>query len=226
VVVGLSFSFSRTMLPTYIGPAIPFLALILAYHIRRIKAGRRRKINTQIIYLLFFISICIPIGAFLALEEQAQLNQYAYLAAFLLPLTIGSGIAIYFWHRKNKNAVILSTTIAWGFTGVLFFSIIWPTLYAENPVQKSINTWKQYDRVVAYKQFNPAFVWSMGRTIPVYHDLITLQDALNNKNGKVLILSRAKYAEELLQLKTTTLVFEQQDLFESSKTILIDAQKN
>ncbi|NBW37272.1 MAG: glycosyltransferase family 39 protein [Cytophagia bacterium] len=226
VVVGVFFSFSKTMLPTYVGPAIPFLSLILAYHIRRIKAGRRRKINTQIIYLLFFITICIPIGAFLALEEQAQLKQYAYLAAFLLPLTIGSGIAIYFWHRRNKNAVILSTTIAWGFTGILFFSIIWPTLYAENPIQKSRDTWKQYDRVVAYKQFNPAFVWSMGKTIPVYHDLTSLQNALSNEKTKVLILSRARYAEELLQLKKTTLVFEQQDLFETSKTILIDVQKN
>lgn len=226
VVVGLFFSFSRTMLPTYIGPAIPFLALILAYHVRRIKAGRRRKINTQILYLLFFISLCIPLGAFLALEEQAHLSKYAYLSFFLLPLTVGSGLAIYFWQKRNKNAVIVSTTIAWGFTGLLFFSIIWPKLYAENPVQKSSNTWKQYDMVVAYKQFNPAFVWSMGRIIPIYHDIASLQRALENEETKVLILSRSKYADELLQLTQATIVFEQQDLFESSKTVLIDIQKN
>lgn len=226
VVVGLFFSLSRTMLPTYIGPAIPFLALILAYHIRRIKAGRRRKTTTQILYLMLFISICIPLGAFLALEEQAQLAKYAHLSLFLLPLTLGSGLAIYFWHRKKKNAVFICTSAGWAFTGLFFFSIIWPELYNENPVQKSSTIWKKYDKVVAYKQFNPAFVWSLGRNIPVYHDLNALQNELSGKENRVLILSRAKYADELLQLKQTTKVFEQQDLFESSKTILINVQKN
>lgn len=224
VVVGLFFSFSRTMLPTYIGPAIPFLAVILANHIKRIKAGRRRKTNAQILHVLFFIAILIPIGAFFALEEQTQLSKYSYLAVFLLPITIGSGFAIYFWHKKRKNAVMISITSAWGITALFFFSIIWPTLYAENPIQKSSTTWKHYDRVVAYKQFNPAFVWSMRNTIPVYHDLASLQKALENEKYKVLILSRSKYKDDLLQLEKTKVIFEQQDLFESSKTILVDRQ--
>lgn len=224
VVVGLFFSFSRTMLPTYIGPAIPFLALILANYIRRIKVGRRRKTNAQILYVLFFISILIPVVGFFALEEQAALSNYSYLALFLLPLTIGSGCAIFFWHKKKKDAIIISITTAWGITALFFFSIIWPTLYAENPIQKSVSIWKNYERVVAYKQFNPAFVWSLGNSIPVYHDLPTLQKALGAEKSKVLILSRSKFKDDLLQLEQTTVLFEKQDLFESSKTLLIGYQ--
>jgi hypothetical protein len=74
---------------------------------------------------------------------------------------------------------------------------------------------------VAYKQFNPAFVWSLGKAIPVYHDLPTLQKALGAEKSKVLILSRSKCKDDLLQLEQTTVLFKKQDLFESSKTMLI-----
>ncbi|MCH6236019.1 ArnT family glycosyltransferase [Cognataquiflexum rubidum] len=221
VVVGVFFSFSKTMLPSYIGPAIPFLSIILAYHLEKMKPVSTGKSNILILIFLFLICLAIPLAAFFALKDQAMLNKYAYLAFFFLPLPIGALVAIFFWYKKNKNAAFYSISGGWGLTIIFAFSITLPTIFTENPVEKSQHIWKRYDTVVAYKQFNPAFVWSLQKVIPVYHDLTSLKNVLINKESKVLILSRTEYKEELLQLDQANVMVEHQDLFESSSTLLL-----
>ena len=224
LVVGLFFSFSKTMLPSYIGPAIPFLAIILAYHIDKIKPqGPGIGNNLNLIFLLL-ISIAIPVASFFALEDQTNFVKYSYLAFCFLPIPLGSLIGFLFWNKKRKNAALYSIAGGWGFTVLLVFSVVLPTIFSENPVNKSQHIWKDYDTVVVYKQFNPAFVWSIHKAIPVYHDLASLKKGLEDIDSKVLILSRSVYKDELLQLEQSAVILEHQDLFESSRTILLSIE--
>ncbi|MCS4436650.1 ArnT family glycosyltransferase [Aquiflexum gelatinilyticum] len=224
LVVGLFFSFSKTMLLSYIGPAIPFLAIILAYQIEKIKTQGTGIGNNLILIFLLLISIAIPVASFFALEDQVSLQKYSNLAFCFLPIPMGSLVAILFWKKKRKNASLYSIAGGWGITVILVFSVVLPTIFSENPVNKSQQIWKDYDTVVAYKQFNPAFVWSRQKAIPVFHDLASLKNGLKEKDSKVLIISRSVYKDELLQLEQSAVILEHQDLFESSRTILISVK--
>ncbi|MGF1635696.1 MAG: ArnT family glycosyltransferase [Cyclobacteriaceae bacterium] len=221
VVIGLFFSFSKTMLPTYIGPAIPFLAVILGSYLSMTKPPSIKKYKPQIIHLIFIIALLIPLGSYFAIEGQAKMKHLSYLAIYLLPITFGSVLAWFFWYKENKSAAVISLTSAWGVGAIMFFSMIWPKLYVENPVHNSSHIWKEYDEIVAYKQFNPAFVWSAGKAIPVYDDLLSLEKALKDGKVNTIIISRSKFKDELIQLKKIEIIYEKNDLFEGSKTILL-----
>ena len=101
---------------------------------------------------------------------------------------------------------------------LVFFNYLYPAIYRNNPLTKTIDEVKKYDNVIAYKIFHPSFTFYLKDRVKVFDDKDSLNMYLNV--NKALILSRLNLAPELDSLKLKT-VAAHHDLFESHTTILM-----
>ncbi|MEO8475355.1 MAG: glycosyltransferase family 39 protein [Chryseolinea sp.] len=223
------FSLSRTLLPGYVSPAIPFIAIILGYYldflernIASITTSTRWIIS--VINVMIGVAICVLITV--ALDKEKQLISLKSIAwAFgILPLCMAVGG--YFLLTSKPKLMAWSWATGWILTGLVFFYLAMPRLDHESPVQKSMTQLKSdFDKreIVAYKQFNPAFVFNLGKVIPVFDSIDALQEHIAGR--KCLVITRSKYLSEIEGVKDLQIVFQGKDLFEKNETsILIGGQ--
>lgn len=212
------FLFSKTVLPSYPAPCIPFAAVLLAYFVDQAEARPKRLFINGIVFLL--VGFCFPVAAHVALSIDPELNTLTYLAWYFIPIPLGAAVALYFLVRNDIRSAFYSYVISFFVVVILAFSFVLPTVDTRNPVYRSMSMLKEYDRPVAYYQWiNSAYVFQYGRPIP---KLSTPEDveAFVRKNGKVLIISSKKNwsGVERNDFKT---VFECKDLFETPTSVIV-----
>ena len=87
-----------------------------------------------------------------------------------------------------------------------------------NPVNKTTHVFTNCNNVVAYKQFNPAYVTHFQKTIPVFKSISQLEQYLL-ENENTFVISREKYWFELEEINLDK-VASAKDTFESPTTII------
>jgi hypothetical protein len=102
---------------------------------------------------------------------------------------------------------------------LIFFSYLYPTVYRQNPVDQSIALISRDAPTLAYKTFNPAFVYRLSQRVPTYPDSVTLSARISETPDAVVI-SRAIYEPELLRMGLQT-IWKGKDLFEHHTTVLM-----
>ena len=97
------------------------------------------------------------------------------------------------------------------------FNWLYPAIYKQNPMSKTIDMVRKYDHVVAYHIFHPSFTYYLPDRIPVYKNLDSLKIFM--QENKAIVITRKYYASELesIGLKEKASVH---DLFEGNTTIL------
>jgi 4-amino-4-deoxy-L-arabinose transferase-like glycosyltransferase len=222
---GLFFSFSKTLLPSYLAPAIPFLAVILGYYLHHFVtkfSGLTFKIRTSLVFNLA-ISLAIPFAIAAALRKETALSTQVWVSYLFSVLPIGSLLGCYFLWRNMPAMFVYSWAGTWMVTSILFFQIALPIVDSGNPVleSKELIQKKYTDRMeVGYKLFNPAFVFDQQRNIKVIHSPAQL-DSLAALSNKHIILTRAKYLEDFKSDSVWRVVYRKRDLFETSETVLL-----
>src|SRR5690606_23960929 len=100
IVIVVFFAFSRTILPSYVEPALPFMALLLGHYFnRRKKAVFKTAIWSGMVYLI--ISLLIPMIALIALQHEEGLSDLSYVAGFCIILTLGGIVGLVFILEKK-----------------------------------------------------------------------------------------------------------------------------
>lgn len=215
------FSVSRTLLPNYIGPAVPFGAILIGYavdrHLQRYTTTSRRLKAVAMIVLLFFL-ILIPVLQSV-IAGDFWIGDMSELALLFLPWPVGAGLAWWLLTRSNLRGALIAYLLSFWAMGMLFFYVGVPTILARNPVASSLTFVKATDReVIGYRFFNPAYIFNLRRTLLTYW---TPDDVRNYSAGKrVMIVTRKEYASELLPLGFKV-VFEQPYLFEGSIAVIL-----
>lgn len=226
VVVGvivIFFSFSRTILPTYLEPCLPLGAVVLGWFMQELEERSRQKqyrIKLSA-WVFFIIMLLIPPGLYIGLQMDPTIPHLNHLAFYFVVLPIGAAMGLYFVWRQQIVPAYYSWAGSFILTGLLFFSVIFPRIDRENPVYGSRYILEEKGaKVLYYKIMNPSYVFYYDRPIP---KLNTLEEVKQHITGEqqVYIISRAQYEEELTSVQGLKLIHSKHDLFELPTTIVM-----
>lgn len=223
-VIGFFF-FSKTVLPSYPAPCLPFVAIIIAFFVDKVdqkNAIKKYRLTVNaLIYLL--ISAALPAAAWFAMRSVPELQSLSpahslvFVAAFvggawgLVELRRGHMKRSFYVY--NASFIILIT---------LVFSITMPAIDRMNPVSQSLFLFEEDIPVAYYKRINPAYVFNLQRKIPRLENEAELDDFIKS-NGKVYIISARKEWGEVNK-PDLEVVFEKKYLFEPPTSIVVLAQ--
>ena len=209
------YSISSTKLPNYAMPCYAFVAILLGSFIN--KAWEENKARLYPFIILLVINIALPIAAYLGIKKEVNTTGMENIAAFLLILTIAAIIAFYFMHKKNFRKAAISTFAFYFLFHIVLFNWLYPAIYKQNPMSKTIDMVKKYDKVVSYQIFHPSYTYYLPERVPVFKDLDSLKTFM--LLNKAAVITRKNFAEELksigLQEKASV-----HDLFEGNTTII------
>jgi 4-amino-4-deoxy-L-arabinose transferase-like glycosyltransferase len=209
------YSLSSTKLPNYAMPCYPFVAILLGDFIN--KAWNENKARLYPFIILLITNLALPIAAYLGVKNEVNTSGMENIAAFLLLLTTAAIISFYFMLKNNFRKAMLAAFILYSLFHVLMFNWLYPLIYKQNPMSKTIDMVKKYDHVVGYQIFHPSYTYYLPERIPVFKNLDSLKIYL--QGNKAAVLSRKNFAEELrsIGLKEESSVH---DLFEGNTSVI------
>ena len=221
-VVAVFFTFSKTILPSYPAPAIPFLAAVLGYYLNSFLETQRTNLTAHIaIAVHMLIAVTLPFAAFLVLQAESNLSSLKQLSFYLCILPVGALVGWILLFRSNKLGFIYANVAAWIGTSLVFFYLISPQIDKRNPVVESLSFIRNRfpDReIIGYKQFNPAYVFALKHPIPVVTSLDSI--ARQGTGGKTVILTRRTYEIEYND-PSLHIIYSGKDLFEKNETVVL-----
>ncbi len=223
-VVLIFFSFSKTMLPNYIAPAVPFGAIMLGHFIDRkiadplfvwgsIKMG-------AVIGLI--IAMAVPFILNGIILKDAWLSDLTALRWIFLPISIGAALAVFFVYKNRWKEFLLSYLLSFWVLALLTFYMAAPAILSKNPVTESLPMIQQANReIVAYGNFNPAYVFSLEKPLRTFSSIDQLMAYVKNKS--VVLISRKEYEVELVAMGFRP-IFEKPYLFEYPVVLVMTYQ--
>lgn len=221
------FAFSKTILPSYPGPCLPFAAALIAnflyYQQRKFFKGKWY-LNVEV-WLISLIGIGLPLAAYFGLKTEGYLKDVAFISGYLWPFPIFSIIAL-FYLKKKKVSISLMLALSGFWMGTIYIHFFaYPKIDEKNPVFLLNQISNKTSQVIAYKQMNPAFLIPLGAPVLQVENLEGLSRYLENKE-EVFIISRKKYMDELNSLKKLEFISSMKELFEKPTAVLFRYQRN
>jgi len=218
IVIPGFFSLSRTLLPSYPAPAIPFLAILLAYYWNQ-QFVKAKKVSWEIMAPLFvylLITLAIPIGVYVGMSTEFPSYQFQNMAFYFVLLPLGA-IAAIFLIKNCRNYLLPVLSGSWIVTTLLFFYICFPQIDKINPVTQSLPLVSNH-KIAYYGDFNPAYVMALHSTI---RQLETKQELEEFLQAEGRVITQKKYLDEIEAL-SYKILFSQKDLFEKPTTVIIE----
>ena len=209
------YSISSTKLPNYAMPCYPFLAIILGNFIN--KAWEENKARLYPFIILLVINIALPITAYQGIKNEVNTKGMEDIAAFLLILTIAAITSLYFILKKNFRKAAISTFLLYSLFHIIMFNWVYPSLYKQNPMSKTIEMVKNYDQVVSYQIFHPSYTYYLPGRVPVFKNLDSLKSFM--QQNKAAVISRKDFAGELRSIGLAEKAAVH-DLFEGNTTVI------
>jgi 4-amino-4-deoxy-L-arabinose transferase-like glycosyltransferase len=216
------YSISSTKLPNYAMPCYPFVAILLGNFINKAwsKGTLSEEENKARLYpfiILLVINVALPIAAYLGIKKEVNTTGMENIAAFLLILTIAAIVGLYFVLKKDFKKAIISTFAFYSLFHIIMFNWLYPAIYKQNPMSRTIDLVKKYDHIVSYQIFHPSYTYYLPERVPIFKNLDSLKTYL--LENKAAVISRKNFAEELksIGLKEESSIH---DLFEGNTTVI------
>ena len=205
------FSISKTKLPNYTVPVYPAFAILLSLTLLKI----RNYLFSLIFYLIFTASL--PFVLYITLKNDKNLYLLANYSFYFLILAVGGLFALIYF--KDIKKVVLSLFTSSVAMSITLYTVILPEIDKYSSVRIILNYIEKDRPVGYYKRYNPAFSFYLKKKII---PLNSKQDVENFiKSGRVYILTRDEYLEELKDIKDIKVIIQKKDLFENSVSVLI-----
>jgi len=217
IIITLFFSFSKTLLPTYLGPCLPFVALLLGWYFNEVKANpSSSKLISPVIAVI--ISMALPVVGYLGLKADNQLTEIAPFSFLLVAGTVDALFMLYFMIRDSFEKGIYALMAGQIIMNILVFYLVVPSLLKTNPVSQSLSLIDQKPLLI-YIQSNPAYIFNVGHPVPVAQSREEVARFIHeHPNGRVL--TRASHLQDLTDLELIK-EFEGKDLFENPVTVVL-----
>ena len=209
------YSISSTKLPNYAMPCYPFVAILLAHFIT--KAWEENQARLYPFVILLVINFALPVAAYFGIRNEVNTKGMEGLAIFLILLTLAAITALYFMVKKNFRKAVISIFILYSIFHLIMFNWLYPSLYQQNPMSKTIDMVKTYDKVVGYQIFHPSYTYYLPERVPVFKTLDSLKNFL--QDNRAAVITRKNYAEELRSIGLVEKA-SVHDLFEGSTTVI------
>jgi 4-amino-4-deoxy-L-arabinose transferase-like glycosyltransferase len=220
-IVLLFFSLSRTLLPNYVGPAVPVAAILIGWGISRqvsdfgqVTAG----LKWMVLVLALILSGLVPLLR-IVIAQDRWIGDLTSLALLFLPVSLGAWLAAGFLWANRLRLALISFLMSFWLTGVVFFYGGAPLIFDRNPVQKSLDMLQHtQEEIIAYRFFNSAYVFNLQRTFLTFWDVEALKSYCAGK--RIVILSRDE-DRQVLEKAGFYIVFEYPYLFEGSTALVL-----
>ncbi len=215
------YSVSGTKLPNYPMPCYSFGAIVMGHYITRaVERSASRKTYPFLILLL--INLAIPVGLYIAIKNEVETRGSENLTLLSLILSFAAIMSFIVYKKKGFRKALVMLFIWYTCFNLVFFNYLYPAIYRNNPLSKTIDKIGAYRKVVAYKIFHPSFTYYLPERIPVFDDPDSLSQYL--KLNPSLLLTREEFIPELEQIKLDTVAIHH-DIFESSTSALLTNDK-
>lgn len=215
------YSISGTKLPNYPMPCYSFGAILFAHFISQAINGAVTS-KTYPFWVLLIINLALPVGLYFGIKGEVELSGYEAQSFVLFILTIGALTSLVLFKKKGFTMAATSLAAFYFLFNLVFFNYLYPAIYKNNPLSKTIDRVKKHENVVAYKIFHPSFTYYLPARVPVFENADSLQVYL--QNNKAAIITRKTFLPELKGLRIDTVAIHH-DLFESSTTAILSNEK-
>jgi 4-amino-4-deoxy-L-arabinose transferase-like glycosyltransferase len=218
IVFVIFFSISKTKLPNYAMPCYPFAAIILGSFISSLLNGELRS-KKYPLYILAVILLAVPAAGYFAIRQETEISALSWIALITLIIPV----AFFCFLLINKNArwqkMISVIVILFSVLNIMLLHYIYPAIYQQNPVAKTIEMVKQAPVVIAYQTYNPGYNFYLNADIKKYDSVDSLNFLLQQNPGAIVI-TRKEFSDSLKRLDMKV-VAEHRDLFELPTTIIL-----
>lgn len=211
------FSASSTKLPNYPMPCYPFAATVLGYFLSQLLDGQLGS-KRYPLYILLTILTAIPVAGFFAANAEIEMQDVKGAALFLLIAPIAFLLLLFLWKKSWNNAVI-AIGVGFSLLNILALHYVYPILYRQNPMSKTIDVVKKAPRVIAYRSYNPAYNFYLNQQVYLYPTLDSIKLALK-EHPDAIIISRKEYLDSLNTLDVKVIATHH-DVFELPTTIIL-----
>jgi len=160
------------------------------------------------------LTIILPAGIYIWAVNTEPVNNVRWIAFPLLVFTIG-GIAALVYAREKISKALRVVGYTYMIATVLVFAWLFPALDSQTPMEKHKALLSSAENVVAYQNFNDAFVFYTKHSIPLFTNADSLANYIDTHNN-VVVLSKAKQFPTLDSLPSLKLYSKDMDLFSVS----------
>jgi hypothetical protein len=220
------FAFSRTKLPNYTVPAYPFVALLIGRYLSVLQENfnKFRKSLSASLWIYLIIASVLPVGLFIGLKFDPAISEYRSLSWYFLVIPTGAISAIILLYRSNYKGILLSLSLSWIISTLLFFYIIFPKIDQANPVARLLPSMDRGKPFAAYHLYNPAFSFYLKKPVSTFKSAEELK-AYILQTGEGYILSRKSLENEFMHLEHIDKVGEAKDIFEIPTTVVYEIKR-
>lgn len=210
------FCVASTKLPNYPMPCYPFAAIVLGSFIASV-LNKEISSKKYPYYILLAFTLILPIAGYFAIAAETETKQVSWVALILLitPLVFITALLKKTGWQK-KIGIIFFAYCTFNIVGLCF---VYPVLYRQNPVAKTIDTVKKYQHIYGFSIFNPGYRFYLDKNIPTTDSLTILRQWLHN-TPDALIITRTSFLEELKALPLQE-VARHHDIFELPTTVIL-----
>jgi 4-amino-4-deoxy-L-arabinose transferase-like glycosyltransferase len=211
----LFFSISSTKLPNYPMPCYPFAAVVLGSFIASLLNNNITSKKYPYYFLLVF-TLIISVAGYFVIAQEVEAKDVNYITLFLLITPLIFIISLFTktsWQKKV--AIIFASYCVFNFIGLGY---VYPVLYNQNPVAKTINEVKQYQNIYSYETFNPGYRFYLDKNIPTTDNIDTLKHWLDSTSNAIVI-TRTYYIDTLKSLPLHEIA-RHHDIFELPTTVI------
>lgn len=216
VVFVVFFSVSSTKLPNYAMPCYPFAAIVIGHYLEKLSKGLV-KTKSYPLYILLVFGIVLPVAGFFAINAEIATKGLGWIAFLLLIMPLILLLAFKkTWGATQKLMVIFASFICFDLIGL---SVIYPILYGNNPVTKTLPIVTESSHVLGFQIVNPGYRFYLDRNIPRTTDTSVLKSWIDS-TGSGIVITRKDQLDFLKGLPLTQVASEH-DLFELPTTVIL-----
>jgi 4-amino-4-deoxy-L-arabinose transferase-like glycosyltransferase len=219
VIVGF-FMLSKTRLPNYTVPALPFLAILTGLFLH--EKWNQPKALTVGLWVFFVFGMLLVPAVLVGLRYDPSLKNMPYIAWYFLPFPMLACLALYFFYKRKIEATLGAVLLTGMITGFVFFRFAFPVIDRQNPVAQSLGLLEGKE-VRYFQKFNSAYVFNLKREIPKIE--MNEIGAFFDKYPQGVIISTQKKIRQTELPANAQISFSAHDLFESPTTVLITRKR-
>ena len=212
------FSVSSTKLPNYAMPCYPFAAVILGSFIASLLNGNITS-KKYPPFILLAVLCAIPFAAYFAINYEIETASVSWMAWLIVIIPVGFICFLLVIKKANWQKKISAIVILYSLFNIISLWYIYPTLYKQNPVAKTIEIVKNSPAVFSYKIYNPGYNFYLNSNIKKYESIDSLKIQLQQNPGAIII-SRKEFLDSL-QTIGIDIIAEHRDIFELPTTIIL-----
>ncbi|MGB0523797.1 MAG: ArnT family glycosyltransferase [Flammeovirgaceae bacterium] len=223
------FAISRTKLPSYTSPSLPFMAILLGYFLKKV-IHRETKFQWHGISFGLFVLIALgfPLGIYFGLPQEKSLAHLNVLWVYFVPMTIIALMTGYFSIQKQWKASFWSMAATFMVGSLTIFYIAFPKVDQLNPVSEGLQHFDHSKKIVAFRGFNPSYAFYIQQPIPRILEVSDLMNEIRNSQEEVILITFQKHwnvLKEAVETDQFELLHEKKNLFEPGNSMVFRIKK-